>query len=155
MQIVEFVDFKCPYCTLFAQSLDSLFAMYPGEIHVSIRNFPLSVHRHAQIAARAAECSVEHKAFSAFHEHAYDFPDSVWSSAEEIAGEIGVLDRPGFLSCVESDWAAQQVVRDSLDGVKAGIAGTPLVIINGWRFPGTPSLDDMLRLIERERLLAR
>lgn len=154
IRIVEFVDFQCPYCTVFARSLDSLRKLYPGEVFVAIRHYPLSMHKSAAKAARAAECAVQKGVFERFYNFAFGLPDSMWSARlAMIATAVGIADTGSFALCVDSEWAMQRVLRDSVDGARAGLSGTPMVIMNGWLFPGTPSVADMVAVIEQEGLV--
>ena len=154
IKIVEFVDFQCPYCAVFANSLDSLMRLYPSEVYVVVRSFPLSMHPHAATAARAAECAAQQRAFERYYHRVFTQPDSIWfSRTSELALILGIPDTSEFSSCIASHWAETSVATDSTEGARLGLQGTPLVMLNGWMFPGTPSTADLVRVIERQQFL--
>ena len=55
--VVEFSDFECPFCRRFHSVLRTTQAKYPGKITVAFVHLPISSHRFARPAARAAECA--------------------------------------------------------------------------------------------------
>src|SRR5262245_2398473 len=54
--VVEFMDFQCPFCRIFAAQLDSVVG---GQVPVTIvvQHYPLPSHVHAVDAAIASECA--------------------------------------------------------------------------------------------------
>jgi len=138
--IVEYADFQCPYCSVTSQNLQTLMDMYPDDVRVVYRHFPLaSIHDKAIPAAQAVEAAgVQSKdAFWALHDLLYQTQSS-WSgySVEdfaawvvEVAAELG-LDPVQF----EADYNSEAIVtkaEDSwIDGQSLGIPGTPYIKIN-------------------------
>src|ERR1700685_156943 len=52
--LVEFSDFECPYCSAAVKQVDTLMAAYPKDVKLIYKQFPLSMHPHAQFAAEAS-----------------------------------------------------------------------------------------------------
>src|SRR5262249_27765533 len=61
VQVVEFADLECPVCSTAHASLFSdtseVARKYRSKISYTFVHFPLSIHRFARPAARAAECA--------------------------------------------------------------------------------------------------
>jgi len=138
--IVEYADFQCPYCSVASQNLKTLMEMYPDDVRVVYRHFPLaSIHDKAIPAAQAVEAAgvQSEDAFWAFHDLLYQ-TQSAWSeySVEdfaawvvEVAAELG-LDPVQF----EADYNSEAIVTKAeaswIDGQSLGIPGTPYIKIN-------------------------
>ncbi|MFC1646896.1 DsbA family protein [Patescibacteria group bacterium] len=55
--LVEFSDFQCPACQAFSIEVDKLAEIYPDDLLIVYRHFPLPQHEFAQGAAIAAEAA--------------------------------------------------------------------------------------------------
>lgn len=70
--LIEFADFQCPYCGVFARdSLRPISDDYlrAGSLIVAFAEMPLnSIHRNARTAAQAAECAANQGAFWPMHD---------------------------------------------------------------------------------------
>ncbi|MCC6930161.1 MAG: thioredoxin domain-containing protein [Gemmatimonadaceae bacterium] len=118
-------------------------------------HFPVSGHRFAPLAARAAECAGEHQRFSEFIERVFEKQDSLglkpWS---EFASESGIRDTAVFAQCMRSKDPLPALDRGARIGRALGVQGTPTVIINGWQFRGVPP-DTLFERIVRDLLAGR
>ncbi|MGA6981114.1 MAG: thioredoxin domain-containing protein, partial [Candidatus Sulfotelmatobacter sp.] len=47
--LVEFSDFECPYCSAAVKQVDIVMAAYPKEVKLIYKQFPLSMHPHAEL----------------------------------------------------------------------------------------------------------
>jgi protein-disulfide isomerase len=147
--IIEFSDFQCPYCKRFASTMDTLLSRHTDITYI-FRNFPLNrIHPYAKNAATAALCASAQGMFHDFHDHLFAHQDSIptmqWIL---VAKHLGVMDLAQFWTCLESDKTLERLRGDSLDAVALDIRGTPMVIVNGWTFPGTPTVAQIERLVK-------
>lgn len=152
--LVEFGDFQCPACKAAAPVLKRIEEEYEGRIRLVFRHFPLPVHGNAQIAAQAAEAAGEQGKFWEFHDILYGRQD-VWVHSsdpkrlfEDYAREIG-LDMGKFKEDLDSGKVKDKVERDVRDGKSVGIDSTPTVFLNGEKFVGVPSYEDLKAKIDR------
>lgn len=144
IQLVEFSDFECPYCSRFAAVVNQLKNDYEGNLRVVFRNFPLSFHVNARLLARGAVCANAQGNFWAFHDVAFQrqarlnrpgaSPLSVQDVAE-LAGDVG-LNAEEMRFCLESSASDEQVARDRSDGEALGLRGTPTIFVNGRQWDG-------------------
>ena len=147
--IVEFSDFRCPYCSVFHQeTFDALMAQYPDQIHFVYRDFPVVGGFEA---ALAAECADEQGAFWEFHnllfsgEYSNLDRDAFTAYAEQLD-----LDVEGLLACVDEERYGDEVEADARYASGLGITGTPTFFINGIPMVGAQPLEAFVQIIEYE-----
>jgi protein-disulfide isomerase len=131
--VVVYGDYECPFCA----ALDLRLATAP--LRVAFRHFPVRAsHPRAHAAACAAEAAARQGAFWPMHDAL--FADQarledphLWARAEALG-----LDLERF----EADRRSPEVgdlVRASLRaGVRAGVATTPTLFVDGERHAGRP-----------------
>lgn len=141
--VIEFSDFQCPFCAQLARVLKEVSSRHPDEFHIVYRNFPLDqIHPYARPAALAAHCAARAGRFEAFHDYLFAHADSIGrESWGVIAHKVEVADTSGFLSCMTSHEAAESLSADSVAAESLDIRGsTPMLLVNGWRYRGVPSI---------------
>lgn len=136
--IIEFSDFQCPYCAVFAtQTFPQLKQEYidTGKVKLVYRDLPLTQigHRNAPKAAEAAECAAEQNKFLEYHDQVFE-KQADWSTADDpsslfkdYANELGLDDE--FAACLDGGRRTEEVQKDFADGAQAGINGTPSFLI--------------------------
>lgn len=151
--VVELLDLECPACRRFEESLREIMDQRPAQVSLVRVSYPLAYHRFALPAARAAECAHATGRFDALVRAIYDKQDSLgiksWGS---FAADAGISDTAGIANCALKPSQYPRIDQGMAFGRKIGITGTPTVLVNGWRFPGTPSkeeLEDFIDLISR------
>ena len=61
--LVEFSDFECPFCSSAVKQVDIVMAAYPKDVKLIYKQFPLSMHPHAELAAEASLAAREQGKF--------------------------------------------------------------------------------------------
>lgn len=104
---------------------------YPQKVKVVIKNFPLSGHRYAQLAAAAALAAHKQGKFWEMHQKLFE-NQRILNAAkiEEIAKELG-LDMEIFNRDLRDQNLHKLVIRDLKEGQAAGVQGSPTIFING------------------------
>ena len=136
--LVEYGDYECPYCGQAEVVIRELLASFSsGELRYVWRHLPLNdVHRHAEIAAEAAEAAAEQGQFWAMHDKLLEHQDDLepWD-LQRYAKEIGLnLDR--FWVSVRDRSEADRIEEDVMSADASGVTGTPAFFINGKRHEG-------------------
>jgi protein-disulfide isomerase len=72
--IVEYSDFQCPFCSRVVPSLDKLFKAYPDKIRMIFKQMPLSFHKDARPAAKAALAAGRQNKFWEMHDLLFTTP---------------------------------------------------------------------------------
>lgn len=149
VQVVEFSDFECPYCSRAAETLQQLKDKYAGQpVQFVFRHFPLSFHQNARPAAEYAQCAQEQGKFWPLHDAIFAAqrelsPDKL----KELAGQVG-LDMDKLTSCLAG--VGQFIEADMKAAAEAGVGGTPSFYINGQNFDGNPTVAGLSEAIDAE-----
>ncbi|MCB9789276.1 MAG: thioredoxin domain-containing protein [Deltaproteobacteria bacterium] len=151
VQIVEFSDFQCPFCSRVTAPLEEVKKHYGDDAVVVFKNFPLSFHKEAMPAAIAAECAAEQGKFWEMH-------DKLFANQKDLgtdnyfawAKEIGLNDAK-FKDCFDNQKPKAKIEADMAEARTAQVRGTPSVYINGRKFtsPSGYNLDAFTSVIDK------
>ena len=128
---IVYGDYECPFCAQVEVRLRRL------PYRVAFRHFPVTgSHPRALAAARAAEAAALQGAFWAMHDALFDDQGRLedphlWARAERLG-----LDLARFDADRRSDPVAERVKTQFHGGVRAGVATTPTVFLEGGRYSG-------------------
>jgi protein-disulfide isomerase len=148
--IVEFSDFQCPYCIQAVPELEALLKVYPKQVKLIFKQFPLEIHSDAYRAATAALAAQRQGKFWEMHYALFGHhQDLSLASILNIAKDLK-LDEARLRTEMESKEIHDIVSKDLQDGNNAGVEGTPTIFINGQRYNGRIELPSLRPLIEAE-----
>jgi protein-disulfide isomerase len=151
---VEFGDFQCPYCGEMEPLVQRLLADYDGQILFAFKQFPISYHSHAQLAAEASLAANAQGAFWPFHDALYAHQDALdRADLEGYAADLG-LDLDLFRAALDDGTYAAAVDADYTQGLLVGVNGTPAFFINGRAAFGAMSYETLRDVVEEELTLA-
>ena len=149
--IVEFSDFQCPYCARAIRWVDSVATAYPNDVRIVFKQYPLSFHDHAELAAEAALAAHEQGRFWAMHDTLFAHGTALDRAAMiGWAGEIG-LDVRVFTRALDERRFQRRVAEAIAEGNRVGVDGTPTFFVNGHRYNGRRSMAAIAPIIEAQR----
>ncbi len=138
--LIEFSDYECPFCKRhFTEVYPQLKKSYidTGKLKLVYRDFPLTFHEPmATKEAMAANCARDQGGDATY----FKFHDSIFTKTtsngnglslgdlDKIATDLG-LNLTNFKSCLESEKYKDEVAKDSADGGKVSVTGTPTFFI--------------------------
>jgi protein-disulfide isomerase len=138
--LVEFSDFECPYCSAAVKQVDLVMAAYPKDVKLIYKQFPLSMHPHAELAAEASLAAGAQGKFWEMYDVLFkNFQRLSRGNIMAMAKDIG-LDVDKFKADLESGKFKKDVEKDLADGETAGVYGTPSFYINGKQYNGEVTL---------------
>jgi protein-disulfide isomerase len=149
VSLVEFFDYRCPYCKRVTPDVDALLAE-DGSLKVVLKEYPI-LGPESLYAAKLA--------YAAFRQGRYREMHNALMSHRGDYGEATLLDMARGLGLdvqrLKSDLADPAIagqVQANLDlGRALGIGGTPAFVIGRKVVPGAISRDEMKKLIAQAR----
>ncbi len=154
--VVEYSDFQCPSCAHMQTSVKNLMAAYPDNVRLAFKYYPLTrIHKHALLAATAAECAGEQNQFWPYHDKLFEnqlkwasLPDATTTFTSYAAA--AALDTAAFSACLADPASQKSVQADMAEGNRRQIQSTPTFFIGETRLVGNYFASDGARVIERE-----
>lgn len=146
--VVEFSDFECPYCSRAADVTNQVKKKYGDKIRFVFRQYPLSFHHNARVAAAASLEAHKQGKFWEFHDKLFANQRSLdRDSLEGYAKELK-LDLVKFKAALD-DKAHDSRVQSDLDlGNEVAVQGTPTLFINGKRVDNPTDIDQVSQAID-------
>ena len=150
IKLVEFSDPSCPFCKSFHPTMLKLMSSYgpTGSVAWVYRAFPLNkpdaqgnvLHPNAGRESQAFECAAALGGNDAFWKYAnrlYDITPSVTGATPKgldqeelpVIAKYAGLDVIAFNECLSSERFKDKIEQQYLDGVNAGVSGTPTTVM--------------------------
>ena len=131
VQLVELLDFKCPFCRKSHVELAELRKKYGDDVQYVVRHVPLEIHTTAKGAAKASVAASKQGKFWAYHDAIFAHEGGLdRDTFLGIATELG-LDLEQFKADFDSTAVAQAVDDDLRLSLRLGVVATPGFFING------------------------
>lgn len=148
--VVEFSDFECPYCAEAAKTLTALKEKYADKsVRIVFRQFPLSFHKQAQLAAEASLAAHAQGKFWAFHDKVFENQSALdRASLEKHAADVG-LDVAKFKKALDEGTFTEAVKGDMKLAEELPVSGTPTVVVGTKRIE-SPSVEEISKEIDAQ-----
>lgn len=153
IEIVVFSDFQCPFCAHFATAVRELQSRGIAGTQATVRfkHFPLNIHPNALLAHQASLAAAEQGKFWEMHDLLFAHPSAIGRENLMVYAKTLRLNLNRFRRDLDSGRIKQLIAADKLEGDKLGIQGTPAFFINGNRYSGTRTLDQLTSLVTAEQ----
>ncbi len=150
IQIVEFSEFQCPYCSRVNPTMDQVKETYGDKVAITFRDFPLPMHKEAGKASEAGHCATDQGKFWEMHDLMFENQRGLQvDKLKGYAVEVG-LDATAFNECLDSGKYADRVEANKAAGEKVGVSGTPAFFINGQFLNGARPFESFQEVIDGE-----
>jgi len=148
--IVEFSDFQCPYCGRVHPTLERLLKEYPDDVRLVYKHLPLSFHKGALPAAKAAAAAGRQGKFWEMHDELFQNQGEL-SDAKfvELARSLG-LDVDRFQQDYKSAAVATEVAQDMNEARRLGVTGTPGFLVNGRFSSGAKPYESFKAMVDQQ-----
>ena len=150
--LVEYGDYECPDCGRAYPMLKELTARFGDDLRFVFRHFPqYTVHRHASMAAQAAEAAGAQGKFWPMHDLMYQHQRQL--ETEDLthhALQLG-LEVYRFEQALDSGTYRRRIEEDYAGGERSGVKGTPTLFINEKRFEGKVEIEALTEAISRAK----
>lgn len=154
--IVAFTDFECPFCRRGAATIEELREAYPGQVRVVLRQYPLAMHPHAELASAIsleAYAQGGEELFWRVHDRLFELEEMDRELLFHLAQQVGV-DRGRLDEALEDGRHDGAIAADIALAQQLGVTGTPTFFVNGRPLAGALPYDRFAALIEEEIALA-
>jgi protein-disulfide isomerase len=149
-----YADFQCPYCAQVDAMLPQLVSKYidTGKVRLVYRNLAF-IGPESEQAALAARCAADQSKFWTFGNYLFTHQGNENSGTfsrdnlKRIAVQVG-LDASKFNSCLDSGKYSAQVQQETSQGGQRGVQATPTFFVNGQKYEGVLSFDQLSKLID-------
>ncbi|HVZ72570.1 MAG TPA: thioredoxin domain-containing protein [Polyangia bacterium] len=150
VNIVEFSDFQCPFCSRVVATIEKIEKDYPNDVRIFFRHNPLPFHPNAPLAAEAGVAAAEQGKFWEMHDKMFANQQNILRpDLEKYAGEIG-LDVGKFKQALDSGAGKPKVQADLAIAGQIGVQGTPNFYINGRNLQGAQPYEEFKKVIDDE-----
>jgi Na+/H+ antiporter NhaA len=149
LTLVEYGDFECPFCGKATGVIRELHARFGDDLRYVFRHLPLpDVHRHAELAAQAAEAAGAQGRFWEMHDALFRHQDELeFADLAGYADELG-LDVERFVRDIEEERHAARVRDDVASADASGARGTPTFFVGDRRHVGPYDAATLARELE-------
>jgi protein-disulfide isomerase len=151
--VVEFFDFRCPYCKQATPIIEEMMKEYGDKVKFIARNFPAeSLHPGTTDLARLGYCAKEQGRFWPIYFYFYNnqdlIPEIVTEQYLTDIARSNDLDLDRFTKCLHDPATLVAVNKDYTAGFNFGVEGTPTFFINGERITGVIPLDGWRKIFK-------
>ncbi len=153
--IVEFSDFQCPFCSKVTATFDEAIKAFPEDVRLVFKQFPLPMHKDAQLAAEASLAAHEQGKFWEFHDKMFANQKALTrADLEKYATELA-LDLEKFKKALDDGTYKERVKADMELGKKFQVRSTPSFFVNGKPQKGAMNIDALKKIVEEEKAAAQ
>jgi protein-disulfide isomerase len=151
--VIEYADYECPFCKRFYPEATEVLKKFDNKVSLVWRHFPLDFHGEAtKMEAEAAECAARLGGNDAFWKMSDAIIANTATNGQGLAKDgnnlaaldklaaAASLDQAAFDKCIGGHETAALISADLDDGTKAGIQGTPGVLIRNNKTGATVAL---------------
>jgi protein-disulfide isomerase len=150
IQIVEFSDFQCGFCSKVLASLKEVESAYGDKVNVTFKHFPLGFHKEAPKASEASLCAGDQGKFWEMHDSLFENQKALGLDKLPGYAEALGLDMAKFQTCLDDGTYTDQIAADMAVGSANGVSGTPAFFINGRFVNGALPFEAFKEVIDEE-----
>jgi protein-disulfide isomerase len=147
--VVEFFDYRCPYCKRVAGGLMET-VRADGNVRLVMKEFPI-LGPESVVAARAALAAEQQGKYEDLHNALMGLKGemseaTIMKTAESVGLDVVQLKRDMKAEAIDQALRSNYELADAL-----GIGGTPAFVVGDTLVPGAMSMDDLKALIAKAR----
>lgn len=149
VSIVVFADLECPFSAATFPVLQQLVEKDPAHIHLIVKQFPLSIHEHAELAGEAADAAGAQGKY-------FEMADLIQANQRQMTRAQYLhyarylhLDVKEFARDLDEHRYRASVKSDLAEGVALGVNSTPTLLINGRMLKGSQSPEALEAAIQQ------
>lgn len=147
--IVEFFDYRCPYCKVMAPRLAALVGKDAG-LRMVMKEYPI-LGSESVFAAKVALVAARYRAYAGFHSGMYALSGPLDDNKTlQVAQSLG-LSPQLVRSEMNSEDILAELRRNLALGARINVTGTPAFVLDRGIVPGAVSVEVLAKLIDAAR----
>ena len=152
--LVEFSDFKCPYCAKMVGVVDQVIQSYPGKVRLIVKDFPLPSHTGSELVHEAClAAKAQGKYWEMYHLLFANQQRQKESDLLEYAKQLH-LDGAKFENALKTHRYKTEIEDSEAEGTALGVTATPTFFLNGRKLTGAQTSEVLKRQVEEALGLA-
>ncbi|GAA4647852.1 hypothetical protein GCM10023116_01140 [Kistimonas scapharcae] len=151
--LVEFADYRCPYCKKGAEMVNRLMEAFPDSLKVYYVDFPVvdPASGISTTVMRGAWCAGQQDKYWEYHKLAYAQQGSLSKKTPgTLAAKLGLNTRV-FEACMASKESEGSVEKAAAFGRQYGVSSTPTFFLNGKRLSGADIENQIRGLLSQSK----
>ncbi|WP_287786426.1 DsbA family protein [Acidiphilium sp.] len=147
--MVEFFDYRCPYCKVMAPRLTALIGRDPG-LRLVMKEYPV-LSRESIFAAKVALIAARHGVYAGFHKAMFGLSGQLDDQKTlQVAQSVGLSNDAVRAELGDREIAAE-LRRNLALGQLIGVRGTPAFIVDRGITPGAVATEVLAKMVEDAR----
>jgi len=149
LELVEYGDYECPHCGRAYPIIKRIQENFESNLKFVFRNFPLStIHTHAFSAALATEAAGMQDKFWEMHDIIFENQQTLDTESVFLFAKTIGINAEQFKNDIQKKELAEKVERDIESGFRSGVNRTPTFFINGEKYDGDWTGDQLFQYLE-------
>ena len=146
--LIEFTDFKCPYCAKMVGVLDQLVQSYPGKVRVIVKDFPLPSHPGSELAHEACLAAKAQGKYWEMYHLLFANQQRLQESDLLEYGKQLHLDMSKFESALKTHRYRTEIEDSRAEGIALGVTATPTFFLRGRKLTGAQTSEALRQQVE-------
>ncbi len=147
--LMEFGEYESEECAKVNEVVKQLLEEYEGKIRFNFRHFPLTkIHQRSLKAAEAAVAAAQDGKFWEMHNVLLNNRRNLGTTSLKLHSKEAGVNNKQFLDHLVNGMYGWQVQDDLKEGLKLGVKDVPVFFINGERFNGKPTFENLRKEID-------
>jgi protein-disulfide isomerase len=146
--IDEYTNFLCPACASFAaNAMPKIMDEY---VKTGKAKFNIYIYPPIE-TSKAGLCAQEQNKFLEYHDYIFSHQSQVADESDLVDFAVNIqMNQQQFSACLISDKYKNKIQKWYDEGNARGIDSTPTFFINGQKFVGAQSYDELKKIIDRQ-----
>jgi protein-disulfide isomerase len=154
VSIMIFSDFSCVYCAKATATLNEIERLYPGEVIIVFKHFPLRLDDSTLLPHEASIAAGQQGKFWLMHDVLFEIQGKHQRPSLDRKAKELHLNLSRFKKDLDKHSFRDAVLKDVIEAKALKVTATPTFFIDGYKLEGLQSLSALQQIIEN-RLRAK
>jgi protein-disulfide isomerase len=152
LTIIEFGCYTCEYTKKAEPVIRQVLDYYKGRVNIQFKTMYLPNHALSMNTSLAADCMLEQGQYDRYHDLIFQYQANMTQQKLISLATTLPVNITSFEACIESKKYENEIKSDTLEGVNAGVLGTPTCFVNNRTIVGPKPFKTFKSVIDEELL---